>query len=267
MGSNTNPRQQLRDAIEASAEALSAMHSAENLLARANEMLGALRAKRADFDSLDSQIATARVDLIRQALDSEDNVHLLTEEPGGFAVAKSSRDNLDTQIAGVSDSIAVLQEQLTESRKAAEMADYLLDQARAAVFAAEAEKLAIEFLARLEELRHVSMRLSYMSMRTVKRNPATIQRHNGPYYGGGATSTITMPKVVVEAVGEECMGSYFRKNTPRKKDEISAAVSSWWAALRTDAEAHLDEATKEGMFRPSVGDDASADASLTQAAE
>ncbi len=63
------------------------------------------------------EIATARAELLKQALDSEDNVHFLTEELSGFVAARISRDNLDAQIAGVSDSIAVLQSELAKPAK------------------------------------------------------------------------------------------------------------------------------------------------------
>ncbi|MEK4034119.1 hypothetical protein WOC76_13365 [Methylocystis sp. IM3] len=266
MGTNQNPRQQLAAAIEANAEALAAMHSAENMLARANEMLGALRERRADFDSLNSQIATARADLLKQALESEENAHLLTEEPSGFAAAKISRDNLDLKIAGVTDSVTVLQSELVEARKAAELADFCVDEARAAVFCQEAETLAVEFHERLQEVRHMSLQLGFMSVRPVRRNPETIQHHDGPYYGGtGATSTITMPRVVTEATAEDIMGSYFRRNTPHKKDAIAAAVQQWWSALRHDPNATLGEETKTELFPPRVRSDASAtDAALEQ---
>jgi hypothetical protein len=137
----------------------------------------------------------------------------------------------------------------------AEMADFHLDQARAAVFAYEAEKLAIEFHERLHDLRLASIRLAAMANRPMKRNPA-VQRSEGPYYGGGST-TIPMPPRVLEAVAEPIMGNFDRKTPPARKNEIAAAVSEWWGALRNDPNATLSAETKEGLFLSRVRSDVS----------
>jgi hypothetical protein len=241
MGSTLNPRDCLREAISQNAEALAALHDTERTLARANEMLSALRAKRADFDSLDSEIATARADLVKAALDSADNEHLLMEEPPGFAVAKLTRDNLDAQIAGVRDSIAVMEAEVEAARRAAERTEYSLDVAREAVFCAEASALADEFTRRLSEVRHMAIRLRHMTLRQVRRSPEARNISGGQYFGQGATRALTMPKGVMEAVNEECMGSFDRKNHPSVRDRIALSVQDWWAALRTDANATLED--------------------------
>ena len=133
-----------------------------------------------------------------------------------------------------------------------------MDEARAAVFADVAERLAGEFLQRLDELRHVSMRLQFMSVRTVKRDPNTVNM-NGNYWGQGDMRSIEMPLKVYEAIGEHqsIMGSFDRRNPPQRKKALADAVQDWWSKLRIDPDATLSETTKDDMFRSSVQSDAS----------
>ncbi|WP_363347435.1 hypothetical protein [Methylocystis echinoides] len=243
-----NPRKTLAAAIEINAEALAAMHSVELTLQKARDLHCGLLAQKADaFTNLDNSIASARAANLKRVLEGGDEeAHLLTQEPQGFAAAKIAREQLDEKIQAVEASLPTLESELIEARKAAEMADFHLDQARAAVFAYEAEKLAIEFHERLHDLRLASIRLAAMANRPMKRNPA-VQRSDGPYYGGGST-TIPMPPSVLEAVAEPIMGNFDRKTPPARKNEIAAAVSEWWGALRNDPNATLSAETKEGLF-------------------
>jgi hypothetical protein len=125
--------------------------------------------------------------------------------------------------------------------------------------------MAQEFHARLHDLRLASIRLAAMANRPMKRNPA-VQRSDGPFYGGGST-TIPMPPRVLDAIAQPIMGDYDRKTPPARKNEISRAVSEWWAALRNDPNAALSAETKEGMFPLGVRSDVSdaADISLNAA--
>lgn len=266
MGTTLNPRKALAQAIEANAEALAAMHHAELTLQKAHDLHCAMLAKKAEaFGNLDNQLASARAHLIKQALDSGDKDEarlMLTQPVEGFVSAQIACSQLADQIAGIEDSLPILERELVEARKAAEVADYNLDCARAAVFAAEAEALATEFLQRLHDLRHVSIELAAMSMRQMRRNPS-VQRSDGPYYGQGS-NTIAMPRVVLDAVTEEIMGSYDRRNPPHKKNAIAQKVNAYWSALRTDPNATLDPETKEGLFPSSVSESA-AEVSLSAA--
>jgi hypothetical protein len=227
-------RKALAEAIESYQTALADMHHAENTLARAHEMLRSLHAKRADFDSLDSEIASARADSIKQALDSAANAHLLTQEPVGFAAAKVSRDNLDQQIAGVNDSLAVLEEELANARRHAEECDYALELAREAVFGQEAEALAQDFLQRLMEVRRMSMELRFMSLRQMRKSPDALSVTGSQFYGDGGMRKISMPPLVADAVHEDCMGDYDRRGGLKLRDDVGRAVADWWARLRID---------------------------------
>jgi hypothetical protein len=248
-----DPRQQLRDAIEANAIALTDLHHCESVLQRARDLHCSLIAQRADaFATLDNEIASARAANLKRVLEGgEEEAHFLTEPVDGYATALLARENLDEKIKAVEDSLPTLESELVESRKLAELADFHLDEARAAVFADEAEKLAIEFHERLHGLRLVSIELAAMANRPMKRNPA-VQSVSGPFYGGGNT-TIPMATKVLDAIAEPIMGSFDRKHPPQKKDAIAAAVASWWSALRNDPNATLGEETKEGLFPSSVG--------------
>ena len=125
MSNEPNPRSVLRAAIEANAEALSALHHAELMLQKANDLHCSLIARRTEeFGNLDAEIATARAKNIKQALVSDDDGHLLTKPADGFAAKLLARGNLDDQIQGVADSIPTLEQELEEARQAAIMADY-----------------------------------------------------------------------------------------------------------------------------------------------
>jgi hypothetical protein len=228
----------LREAIAAYGEALDQLHRAENVLARANEMLVALMAKRADFDTLDSQIATARANLVKQALDDEDNAQLhgqlLTEEPPGFAAAKCARENLDQKIDGVRDSIKVLEEEVLESRRAAEHADYALDCCREGVFANEAKAMCDDFLARLMEVRKMWNQIRHMAIRQMRRTPGAVDISGRPYCGNGGMRQISMPPSVALALREDPMGDFDRRGGLKLRDDVGRAVADWWARLRVD---------------------------------
>ncbi len=257
MSNEPNPRSALRAAIEANAKALSSLHHAEIMLKKANDLHGSLTAKRAEqFDSLDAEIKTARAANIKAALANDGDANLLTKPIEGHAAKLLARGNLDEQISGVSDSLPTLQQELEDARQAAIMTDYRLDEARAAVFADVAERLASEFLQRLDELRHTSLTLGFMSVRSVKRNPNTVNM-NGQYWGQGDRRTIEMPPNVLNAINEEILGSFDRKNPPQVKKALADAVQDWWAKLRIDPDATLSESTKDNMFRSSVQSDAS----------
>ncbi len=64
-----------------------------------------------------------------------------------------------------------------------------------------------------------------------------------------------MPPTVLDAVGQEIMGTYFQRNTPRRKDEIARSVQEWWSALRTDPLARLSEDMKIATFPSRDGPD------------
>jgi hypothetical protein len=236
----TKEREQLREAIKDYTEALANMHRAENTLARAHEMMDTLLSNRSCFDALDSEIATARADLIRQALDCEDNRHLLVAEPEGFAAAKVSRDNLDQQIAGVNDLLAVLEEKLANARGHAEECDYALELAREAVFGQEAEALAQDFLQRLMEVRRMSLELRFMSLRQMRKSPDALSVTGSQLYGDGGMRKISMPRLVADAVHEDVMGDYDRRGGLKLRDDVGRAVADWWARLRIDPLATFD---------------------------
>jgi hypothetical protein len=265
---NQKPRAVLAAAIEVNAIALADMHHAELTLQKARNMHCALLAQKADaFASLDNEIAMTRAANLKRVLEGgEEAAHLLTEPVQGHATALLAREQIDEKIHAVEASLRTLESELVEARKAAEMADFHLDQARAAVFAYEAEKLAIEFHERLHALRLASIRLAAMANRPMKRNPTTIRSDGAPYYGGGST-TIPMPVKVLDAIAEPILGNFNRKTPPARKNEIAAAVQEWWGALRNDPNATLSAETKEGMFPPSVRSDVSdaADISLNAA--
>jgi hypothetical protein len=246
-----DPRQQLREAIEQNAVALADLHHCEIVLQRTRDLHCDLVARKAErFGDLDNQLASARAHLIKQALDSGDEEEagrFLTQPVEGFASAQIACSQLAEQIAGIEDSLPVLESEMLEARKAAEMADYNVDCARAAVMAKVAEEMAREFHTRLHELRLMSIRMASMSNRPMRRDPR-VQSSNGPFYGQGS-STIPMPPIVLEAVAEPIMGSFDRKNPPARKNDIARAVADWWAALKNDPLATLDPETREGMFR------------------
>jgi hypothetical protein len=228
------PRTALRKAIAAYSEALDQLHKAESVLARANEMLEALMAKRADFDTLDSQIATARANLVKQALENEDDAHLLTEEPSGFAAQKIARDNLDQKIDGVRDSIKVLEEEVLQYRHAAEQADYALDCCRESVFANEAEAMCDDFLVRLMEVRKLWNQIKHMAIRQMRRTPGAVDISGRPYCGDGGLRQISMSPKVGLALREDPMGDYDRRGGLKLRDDVGRAVADWWARLRVD---------------------------------
>jgi hypothetical protein len=273
MGNEPNPRQHLAECIEANAIALADLHHAELTLQRARGLHCELLTRKAEaFGDLDNQLASARAQRIKQALDAGDNDGarmMLTQPVEGFASAQVAFSQLVDQIAGIEDSLPILEQELADARKAAEMADFHVDQARAAVFAQVADEMAREFHERLHELRLVSIELAAMANRPMRRNP-TVQRSDGAPYYGGRSNTIPMPGRVLEAVAEPIMGTFDRKHPPARKNAIASAVASWWAALRSDAEARLDMATKTAIFPSSVAESAAApadDVSLRQAAE
>jgi hypothetical protein len=227
-----NPRQQLRESIDAYSEALDQLHRAENVLARAHEMLGALMAKRADFDTLDSEIATARANLVKQALESEDDAHL--SEPEGFTAAKRARDNLDQKIDGVRDSIKVLEAEALEARRNAEQADYNLDCCREGVFINEAEAMCDEFLTRLMDVRKLWNQIRHMAIRQMRRTPGVVDISGRPYCGDGGMRQISMSPKVGLALREDPMGDYDRRGGLKLRDDVGRAVADWWARLRVD---------------------------------
>ncbi len=240
MSNGPNPRGELRQAIEDYQAALGDMHHAENVLARANEMLGALRAKRASFDSLDEEIASARANLIKQALANDGSEHLLTQEPEGFAAAKIARDNLDAQIDGVRDSIKVLEAELANAHRHTEEADFALELARKGVFAHEAETAAREFMQRLMDVRRMSMMLRFMNLRQMRKHPNALSVTGSHFYGDGGMRKIGMPRLVTDAVHEEVMGDFDRRGGLKIRDDIARAVADWWARLRVDPLATFD---------------------------
>jgi chromosome segregation ATPase len=240
MGTNSNPRQQLREAIEANAEALADMRHAENTLARAHEMLGALMAKRADFDSLDSEIATARANLVKQALESEGNEHLLTEEPSGFAAAKIARENLDLKIAGVRDSIKVLEEELNAAREHTDECSVAIEHAAEAVIAEQAEQMAISFMTKLEDLRREQYVLAALINRWIPRarSENAVGIHGEPVRG---VRQVKMPAVVGEAASQPIVGDSERKGGIFIRNAMMEAVARYWQNLKDDANAMLDD--------------------------
>jgi hypothetical protein len=247
---NHNPRKALADAIEANAIALADMHHAELTLQKARDLHCAILAQKADaFASLDNEIAMTRAANLKRVLEGGDEeAHLLTQEPQGFAAAKIAREQLDEKIRAVEASLPTLESELIQARKGAEFAGYNLDCARAAVFASEADNLAIEFHKRLHELRLTSIELAAMANRPMKRNPA-VQRSDGPFYGGAST-TIPMPPRVLAAIAEPIMGDFDRKHPPARKNDIAAKVAAWWSALRNDPNAALDPEAKTAIFPP-----------------
>lgn len=254
MSKESNPRKQLRKAIKANAEALDDMHRAELLLQKAQQLMGSLMEKRSDFDSLDSEIAIARAANLKQALDGDDNTQLLTQPVQGFATKQVARDNLDLQIAGVRDSLPTLQAELDEARGHAAQTDYEVELARERVFISEAQELADDFVQRLLQVRLMSMRLRFMSLKQVRRDPNahSIAGTGTQFYGAGQLRTISIPREVMDAIGEEVMGSFDRRNPPRIRDDIGRAIQAYWSQLRMDADATLDVDELASACRPSA---------------
>lgn len=239
---STNPRSELREAIEAHVAALTRMHDAEVTLAKAGAMHCQLMARRADaFQNLDDQIALARAANLKRALDSDEDTRLSTlEAPAGFAAALVAREDLDEQIQGVKDSLPVLESELEEARRAAERAEYNLDCARERVFVAEATETAQEFMRALMELRQMSLKLRFMAVRQVRRSPDARDSTGGPFYGSGPNRPLTMPLAVNNAIHEEVMGDYDRRGGIKLRDETANKVTAWWAALRTNPDAEFE---------------------------
>ncbi|WP_363348298.1 hypothetical protein [Methylocystis echinoides] len=237
----SNPRQQLREAIKASAAALSELRHAENMLDRAHSLYDSLVEKRDEqFANLDDEMGRARADNLKRAIQGDENAHLL-QEPGGFAAALIARDHLDQQIAGVHDSLPVLEAELTDARRAAEEADYTVELCRERVFADEAERLAQEFMQKLAEIRRMSIRLRFMALRQVRRDPNARSLTGGQFYGQGHTRNISMPQSVAAAVHEEVMGDFDIRGGLKMREELSTRVADYWARLRIDPEAEFNE--------------------------
>ncbi len=185
MGTTSNPRQQLREAISAYTEALSDLHRSENLLAKAHDLHCMLIARRTEqFDSLDAEISTARANLIKQALDSDSDAHLLVQPIEGHAAKLLARENIDSQIQGVNDSLPVLESELAEARLHAEECENAIELAREQIFCAEAEALAQDFLQKLNELRAMSHKLRFMAARQVRIRRPENKQNNAPIYWG-----------------------------------------------------------------------------------
>jgi hypothetical protein len=236
---SNGPRDNLRTAIESHKAALADVARADSLLGETNRKLIELLSAYSQFDTLDDEIREARAAMTVRAIKHGDGP-IPTQEPAGFASRLVARDNVESELNSVRDAIPILERNLTNAKEHAEQCAYQIDLAAEAVFVVEAEELAARYTAQIRELREVLYTLRFMGARQVKRDPQQRRASTAPmYWGNEPTRPIAMPKSVLEACHNDCLGTSEMRVGLRARDNVSAAVSNFWGALHSDPDAQL----------------------------
>lgn len=246
-------RRELAAAILAVDDARDDAKHLEDLLNNANKMLADLLSKWGQHSTLDDEIAKARAAATVSAIERGERPS--SEEPAGFASRKVSRDAAEGELASVRNAIPLLERQLEDAKQKIETRQYEVDMRAEAVFAAEAEDMATRYLEELRALRETLYMLRYYGVRQVRRDPqAPRPQPSAMVYNPNAAPTrqIAMPKIVLEACGEDCLGSSEMRGGVRVRENVSAAVAQYWQHLRVDPTAQLEIAPLPKPFDPTA---------------
>jgi hypothetical protein len=212
---------------------------AENMLHGAHDMLTKLLARSGDFASLDDEISSARAANVKAAIVGEDT--LWRDDPSGrFAERLQARDKIEEEIGAVRQTIPSLERDLDDVKRAVEAARYKIEEEAERVFAQEADALAREYLAKLDEVRRMSQQLWFMADIQVKHEPQK-RRHDAPlYWGGEVTRQIAMTGHVASAVKENVWGDFDARGGIALRERIRRGVTQWWHRLHADPQAQLE---------------------------
>jgi DNA repair exonuclease SbcCD ATPase subunit len=236
-------RAALRDAIHAHQDALAALENKTALHAKAQALLGSLYAKSSEYDTLDQELADARANSVRLALEKSE-VPNFDEVPEGYAAKLMARDNLRDQIATMVASVKPLERDVSDAKAAVDQADRAVEHGAEKVLAEEMCELATDYLAKLSELRAVAYALNAAALRQVRKstdNPRLQQVPSHVGYIGAASDKrkINMPPVVADALSEPIVSSYERKFGFKLRNDVSVAVNAHWQALLRNPDAEL----------------------------
>jgi uncharacterized protein (DUF3084 family) len=268
---STPERKALAEAITRFAYAQQQVAQNEATLQKANARLSSLFAESAELSEHDAAIEAKRTEGFKMALINDEPI--LMQEPPGYASVHLRKERCASEIQATQEGIKGLEAELEAARAHVDECDNAIELCRERVFCAEAEQLAQKFMERLDDLRRMSHKLRFMASRQVRlRQTEANSRNTAPIYWGNEKSRqIGMKGFVVAACHENVMGDSDLRGNIKVRERISAEVSAYWSALKTDASAVLSEEVKEGLFRPRVRSDVSdvsiSDASLKEPAE
>lgn len=238
-------RAALADAIRAQTDAQEALVAAQATSDKAQSLLCDLYAQLSPYDTLDHEIADARANLVRIALERGETPDFHAE-PAGYACKLIARERIQSDIAALNESIKALEKNVATAKQQAEQAALNVEWCAEDVLAEEAETLAADYIAKLDELRATAYLLSSLALRQVRKGKDEA-RFNFPSSAGlytmtAATRRINMPPIVHEALEENVVGSYERKNGFQLRNQMGALAAAHWGALLRDANAKLDPA-------------------------
>lgn len=244
----SSARAALADAIRAQTDAQQALVAAQATSDKAQSLLCDLYAQLSDYDHLDHEIAEARANAVRIALERGETPDFHAE-PAGYACKLIARERIQSEITALRETIAVLDADVAKAKQHAEQAALNVEWCAEDVLAEEAEALAADYIAKLNELRATAYLLSSLALRQVRKGKDEA-RFNFPSSAGlyamtAATRRINMPPIVHEALEENVVGSYERKNGFQLRNQMGALSQQHWAALLRDADAKLDPAKPE----------------------
>ena len=121
--------------------------------------------------------------------------------------------------------------------------DYEREAAAECVIITETEQLATAHLAKLAALRKAHYILANLTNKYVKRDPSEriVGAVPGHLYGSGGVRKVRMPGVVVNAASQDILGDSERSGGFWVRDAVTKAVNDYWAALKNDATATLND--------------------------
>lgn len=233
-------RQALADAIAAQHAATDNLRAVEETAAKAQTLLAGLYAQLSDYDHLDAEIAEARANMVRKALERGEAPDF-DAAPEGFASRIIARDRISSEITALREPIAVIDTDVAKAKFQVEQCALEVEWAAEVVYAEDAERLAADYVAALNELRRTAYLLSAMALRQISKGKDAA-RLNIPSHAGLYISDkrrIDMPRVVHEALEENVVGSYERRHGFNLRNRMGAQAQAHWAALLHNAEARL----------------------------
>lgn len=235
-------RHALREAITAHDDAVEQAERAQTLLDKAHALHEDITDQLAGHKDLDAAIAAARANKLKIALASAD--HPLPPDDGQpeFAAKIIARNNLREHLDQIAVTLPVLESELKDAQKHVERCDIAIEHAAENVICAEAEQLAVEFLATLTALRRQHYVLASFCTRYVRRLPdeGGVRPIAGQLYGTSGPRRVRMSSVTLGAAMENILGDSEIKGGMRVRDAVAQAVSEYWAALKSDADATLN---------------------------